>query len=291
VDVTHDAVAVAERGKGDVVARRLQHARADRRGPLRLVLEQVIEDGDVVRRQIPDGVDVLPDRSEIRPGGVEVVDLPELIRRHALLHLPHAGVVEERIADHQDTARRDRQIAQLVAAGDVEGHRLLDQHVMAALERRFHQLLVRGCGVGDDDGVDAVAGEHVRDGLAGRYRGIARSHMGQPFGPAVADDRQLNAREIVENACVVGSPVPKSDERDAMGPSVRPAMAIHRSGDSICDHVQAARRRASRFGGQEREPMGATRTRLMILMLAASSFVPARPATAQDRLPPIPARR
>ena len=37
--------------------------------------------------------------------------------------------------------------------------------------------------------------------------------------------------------------------------------------------------------------MGATSKRLMTLMLAASSFVAARPATAQDRLPPIPAEK
>jgi 4-carboxymuconolactone decarboxylase len=37
--------------------------------------------------------------------------------------------------------------------------------------------------------------------------------------------------------------------------------------------------------------MGGTRTRSIILMLAAVSFAPAHPANAQDRLPPIPAEK
>ena len=37
--------------------------------------------------------------------------------------------------------------------------------------------------------------------------------------------------------------------------------------------------------------MGGTRTRSIILMLAAGSFAPAHPANAQDRLPPIPAEK
>src|SRR5215468_6381766 len=61
VDVADHAVAVAERGERDVVAVGAQHARADGRGPLRLRLQQIVEDRDVVGGQIPHRVHVVTD--------------------------------------------------------------------------------------------------------------------------------------------------------------------------------------------------------------------------------------
>src|SRR5262249_8045147 len=85
MDVADDAVRVAERREGDVVAIGAEHARADRGRPLRLLVEQVIEDRDIVRRQVPDGVDVVPDRAEVGSRRVQVVRLAELRGAHVLL--------------------------------------------------------------------------------------------------------------------------------------------------------------------------------------------------------------
>ena len=71
---------IAERREGDVFAVGLQDAGADRRRPQRLLVEQVVEDGDVVRRQVPRGVDVLADRAEVGPRRVQVIRLAELHR-------------------------------------------------------------------------------------------------------------------------------------------------------------------------------------------------------------------
>src|SRR5438552_4160076 len=63
VNVADHVVVVAERRERDVVALGAQHARADGRRPSRLLAEQVVEDGDVVRREIPDRVDVVANGS------------------------------------------------------------------------------------------------------------------------------------------------------------------------------------------------------------------------------------
>src|SRR5207248_11351714 len=95
VDVSDDVVRVAERRERDVVASGPQNPGADGRGPLRLFAEQVIEDRHVVGRKIPDGVDVGTNGPEVGTRRVQVVDVAELIRRHAFLHLADARVVQE----------------------------------------------------------------------------------------------------------------------------------------------------------------------------------------------------
>ena len=58
VNIADDVVGIAEGDEGNVFARVSQGARADGAGPLRLFVEQIIEDGNIVRGQIPDGIDV-----------------------------------------------------------------------------------------------------------------------------------------------------------------------------------------------------------------------------------------
>ncbi len=52
-------------------------ARPDGAHPQRNLIDEVVEDRDVVRRQVPEGVDVGPKRAQVRPRSIEVVHLPE----------------------------------------------------------------------------------------------------------------------------------------------------------------------------------------------------------------------
>ena len=74
---------------------------------------------------------------------------------------------------------------------------------------------MRGCRRGDDDRVDAPAGQHSGDVVAGGNGRVPSPHVRQAIGTAVADDRQLDPGQVVEDACVVGPPVSESDERKA----------------------------------------------------------------------------
>jgi hypothetical protein len=75
VDVADDATGVAEGDEADVLAGVAEEAGADGARPLGRAAEEVGEDRHVVARQVPDRVDVVADRAEVRPPGVEVVDL------------------------------------------------------------------------------------------------------------------------------------------------------------------------------------------------------------------------
>lgn len=65
VNIPNDFVGVAEGNKGDILTCVSQGSRANSTGPLRLFVEQIIEDGNIVRGQIPDGVDVRANGAEI----------------------------------------------------------------------------------------------------------------------------------------------------------------------------------------------------------------------------------
>ena len=159
-----------------------------------------------------DRVDVLPDRTEVGPRRVQVVRLAELLGRHDLLHLADAGVVEEGVADHQQPAGRVGQIAERFAAGDVQRHRLLDQHVTAVVERARDQRLVRRRRRRDHDRVDVVAREDLVETVAGGDGAVALRTEREAIGTLIADDGQLGARQIAQDARVVRSPVAESDE-------------------------------------------------------------------------------
>ena len=67
-----------------------------------MLAEHVIHDRDVVRRDVPEGVDVGTDPTEVHAARVHVEDLAELARIVQVLDAPNRGVEDERVAGHQD---------------------------------------------------------------------------------------------------------------------------------------------------------------------------------------------
>src|SRR5713226_2698350 len=84
---------VSQGNEADVFAVAPQHRRADGAGPQRFLVKQIIENGDVVRRQIPNRIDVPANGSEVGASSVQIINAAEFRRLHVLLHLADAGVV------------------------------------------------------------------------------------------------------------------------------------------------------------------------------------------------------
>jgi hypothetical protein len=64
-------------------------------------VQPVIDDADIVRGKVPEGIDVLPDNPQIEPLGIDIVNLPEQPRVNILFDFPHGRVVNEHVAGHK----------------------------------------------------------------------------------------------------------------------------------------------------------------------------------------------
>src|SRR5580704_1418545 len=80
VNIANDVVRVAESDERHILAHIAQCPRTDGADPLRLFVQQVIEDGNVMRGQIPNCVDVRTNGAEVRARGMQVIHAPEIRR-------------------------------------------------------------------------------------------------------------------------------------------------------------------------------------------------------------------
>src|SRR5215831_9105409 len=75
VNVPYDFVLIAEGDESDVFSAVPQHFGAHGADPVGGRVQQVVEDGDVMRREVPQRIDVVANGAHIRPAGVEIVQL------------------------------------------------------------------------------------------------------------------------------------------------------------------------------------------------------------------------
>ncbi len=154
-------VAVLQRDERDVLAIGAEQAAAGRRHPVRRAAEQVVEDGELVGRQIFDDVDVVPDGSEVGARRVDVLDGAEIAAGEPLVQVADAGVVDEDVTVHQHAAGAGRGGDERPRVGERRAHRLFEQHVLAGFERQRGELHVRACRRGNHDRVDVAAPDEV----------------------------------------------------------------------------------------------------------------------------------
>src|SRR5439155_6477392 len=69
---------------------------------LRLQADQVVHDGQIVRGQIPDDVDVVLKEPKVDAGGVVVVEAAQDSLIHELSHLAHGAGEQEGVVHHDD---------------------------------------------------------------------------------------------------------------------------------------------------------------------------------------------
>ena len=151
----------AEEAEDDVLDPLLQVVHPVRDGLARLLAEQPEDHREVVDAERPERVLVRADHAEVLAVAVDAGDLAERAGVDELLHLAEAGVVEEQVARHQHEVallgERD-ELLHLLAA---HRRRLLDEDVLAGLERLLRELVVRRDGRCDDDRVDGVVGQQL----------------------------------------------------------------------------------------------------------------------------------
>ena len=118
---------------------------------------------------------------------------------------------------HDDEIPFGGGVHQLDALLGGRGERLLDEDVLAGLERGEPERVVGADRRRDRDGVDRLVGEDLVELLAGADAREAPAHQLEAVRVAVADRRDLRALELEEVANEVRAPVTEPDDCDADG--------------------------------------------------------------------------
>ena len=159
--------------------------------------DEIVEDRQIVRRQVPDDVHVVLKHAEVDAHAVDEVEVADLAGLDDLFDLLDGAAVDVGVVDHQDAAGFAGGGDQLLGFVDRCGQRLFDEHVFAGAERANAHRGVRVDRRGDGDGVDVGSGEElveIMDGVNGRK-------SAQNLGQDVADlDRKRRLARVAGQA-------------------------------------------------------------------------------------------
>ena len=97
--------------------------------------QDVVDDRQVVRGEVPQHVDVGLDEAEVDAHGVEVLDVADVAAVDELADVLHGRRVAVRVVAHQHEAGIVGGLDELAPLGDRRRERLLDEHVLAGGER------------------------------------------------------------------------------------------------------------------------------------------------------------
>src|SRR5919201_449773 len=135
----------------------------------RLLVKEVEDHREVVDAERPEGVLVRAHDAEVLPVAVDAEHLAELADVDELLQLLDTRVVEQQVAGHEDELPVGGKRDELVHLRGPHRRRLLDEDVLARLERLPRELVVRRGRRRDEDGVECGIGEHLLE-VRGRAR-------------------------------------------------------------------------------------------------------------------------
>ena len=102
-----------------------------------------------------------------------------------------------------------------MARSDERGQRLLDEYVLARAQRAHRQVVMRGHGSGDRNGIDALVVQHLVEVLGLADGGEAPPEIVEQIWSQIAHPSGVRRGRLVDHAKQVGSPVPEPYDPDA----------------------------------------------------------------------------
>ena len=127
--------------------------------------------------------------------------------------LAHRRREHERVADHEHELALAGQRHQLARVAGVGRHGLLDEDVLAGLQGRLGERVVRADGRRDEHGVDVGVVEDVTHSPVVAIAGVLGLRPGEGALAAVADPLHLGARHAPVVAQQVRAPVAVPHQR------------------------------------------------------------------------------
>src|SRR5262245_56800288 len=120
----------------------------------RLLMNQVIHDGEIVRGKVPDYVGVILEHPKVDAYRVVVVKRAQRIVFDELVDLPNCGIEQERVVHHDLELLAIRQIDEFFRLANTSSERLFDKDMFAVFERFFSEWKMVGERSNYRDGVD-----------------------------------------------------------------------------------------------------------------------------------------
>ncbi len=177
-----------------------------------LLLDEVVHDREVVRREVPEDVDVVLEQAEVHAGRVVVVQLAQGAVVDHLLHAADGAGEQKGVVHHDLEVLALGEFDELFALRDGAGERLFDEHVLAVLEGFLGEFEVSPNRRYNRDQVDVGRGQQVIDVVGGDHVGIRMADLAERFLALVAnrDDASLVLRVEVPND--VRTPIAVADD-------------------------------------------------------------------------------
>ena len=173
--------------------------------------EDVENDREIVRSQVPGNIDILLEETEVEALGVDVADFANVPGVDDLGNFQDRLRIDEGVSHHQGQAPLVGQFDQLLALSGRGCHGLFDQHVLAGEQSRFGERVMEADGSGHHDGVDLRILEQLVGIIHGFHARIEGQHVAAAGFFPVAHRLQPAVSEIVEIADQVGTPITAAD--------------------------------------------------------------------------------
>ena len=129
-----------------------------------IFVEQVVKDRQIVRREVPEHVDVGLEEAQVDAHRVVVAELAKFAGSQGLADTLNRAGEEIGMIDHQDHALAFGQVHQFFRFRDRRAHRLLDQDVLAGEDRLAGKIEMCGDRRGDEHSLDLAIADHVHCG-------------------------------------------------------------------------------------------------------------------------------
>src|SRR4029077_8789454 len=155
MNVCDDLPGILQAKKDNVIdaVLHVSHALAANGNRLRIA-KPILDDADIVRGKVPEGVDVGTDAPEIQPLTIDVTKVTQLSGINQFLHIPDGRVIDEGVTRHHNEILLGSASRELIDLGDLGGQRFLHENVFTSIEDLLGKGEVTRSRSGDDHSMD-----------------------------------------------------------------------------------------------------------------------------------------
>src|SRR6266571_2427131 len=172
--------------------------------------EDVVENGEVMGRQVPDHVHVLLEEAEVSSHRVEIEDVADVAAAHKLTELGDRRCIAKSVITDEEPVDARGEFCQANALGQRGGERLLDDDVSPRQQAFAGEARVSGDGRRNGHKRYTRIGEYLMDRGCGGYGAVGCGNAGGTVAIQVTDPKKVDGRMHSDVADKVRSPVTRT---------------------------------------------------------------------------------